>query len=78
MKRTYTKADSSHCRATFSVVTHYWENGVKSYTGSIQFSENGMRLFTHHVPVDRTTKIDALLECAEHLTSGEFGEWITQ
>ncbi len=78
MKRQYIKIDNSQCKASFSVVTHYWENGVKSYTGSIQFSENGMRLFTHHVPVERTNKTDALLDCVEHLASGEFGEWITQ
>lgn len=75
IKQRYTKQDNRQCVATFSTITHYWENGIKTYTGSIQFHENGLRLFTHHVPIERQTKTDALLDCAEHLASGEFGQW---
>lgn len=76
MTRTYVKSDGTRCEARFSVVTHYWNNQPNTYTGSIQFSDNGQRLFTYHVPVQRTNKNDALMDCADHLHDGQFGEWL--
>jgi len=74
MKTTYTKTDAKHCKATIKAVACYWNNEPCTYVGKIEYSDQGVRLFTTDTMIHRLHKEDALADAVAILKYD--GMWI--
>jgi len=75
MKRKYIKSDATECEAHIGATTLFGHNGLNTYKGKIIFSDKGMTLFSHTVPVERLNREDAVMDAVDALHNGEFGDW---
>ena len=74
MKTTYTKSDAKHCKATIKAVACYWSDEPCTYVGKVEYSDQGVRLFTTDTMIYRLHKEDALADALAILKDA--GSWV--